>query len=344
MERCESGLIDSLGKTACGKPYRGSESLSLRHRIFMSKVFKNIFILVLLGGAVFFYRVPLQNLWGQLRNRYLPCTEPIAYSLGAFDKRFGISKDYFLSVMTDAEAVWEKPFGKDLFKYSSDGALKVNLVYDIRQESTQKLKSMGLVVDNSKASYDTMKSRYLVLSAEYDRDKIILEQKIKDLEIRKSAYDAEVTKINRRGGGDEATVNRLNAEAHSIEDEIGLINQIQDNLNSKADNINALVIGLNQLATLLNIDIKKFNTVGANLSGEFDEGVYKSSADGTEIDIYQFDNRAKLVRVLAHELGHALGLDHVDDPKAIMYRLNNGVNEKLTATDLKQLKNLCGIK
>jgi predicted Zn-dependent protease len=48
--------------------------------------------------------------------------------------------------------------------------------------------------------------------------------------------------------------------------------------------------------------------------------------------------------VLAHELGHALGLDHNEDSKAIMYRLNNGINEKLTNTDLVALKALCGIK
>lgn len=310
----------------------------------MKKIISNLFSLALLVGVIFYFRVPLSNLYSQVKLHFLPCREPIEYSLGEFDTRFGISKEYFLSAMADAEEIWEKPIDKDLFQHTPDGDLKINLIYDARQESTLKLKSMGVVVENNKASYDALKSKYLKLNSEYEAEKSAFENRVSVFETRKETYESEVDRVNRRGGADKETLARLNAERDYLNKEVAAIKVISDALNNKVDNINALIIALNQLATMLNIKVKEYNTIGASFEGEFDEGVYKSGSEGREIDIYQFDNRVKLVRVLAHELGHALGLDHVEGEKAIMYRLNNGVNEKLTESDLTQLKSLCNIE
>ena len=121
------------------------------------------------------------------------------------------------------------------------------------------------------------------------------------------------------------------------------INKLQTDLNSEVVNINALAIVLNRLVSSLNLEVNKFNTIGTSLGGEFEEGTYQEGPNGREIDIYQFDDEGKLARVLTHELGHALGLEHLENPKAIMYRLNNGVNEKLTADDIAALKKRCGL-
>lgn len=308
----------------------------------MNRIF-NILFLGTVVFAVYIYQDTLRNIWLQSYHTYFPCRSPIAYSLGQFDTDFGLTKEEFLTILQDAESLWETTVGKDLFKYKTGGDLKINLIFDERQESTLQLKEIGAEVENSRASYDNLKIKYDSMLSLYNQTKTTFENKVSKFEARKKAYELEVSQINSRGGANKQTVERLNTEKSYLNQEIASINQMQANLSSQVSAINQMTKTLNSMAGTLNLNVKEFNTIGRSLGEEFEEGSFTSDSSGRRIDIYQFENRTKLVRLLAHELGHALGIDHIEDPKAIMYRLNNGVNEKATASDIVELKKLCGI-
>ncbi len=301
---------------------------------------------IFLGTVVvvgFVYKDVLANVWVQSFNRYFPCRYPISYSIGTFDEKFGIKKEDFLKTIKDAESMWETSINKDLFVYKENGSLKINLIFDERQQTTTELKKIENSVENTRDNYDALKIEYDKLVGVYDQNKKQYDVRLFAFEDRKDAYDAEVSRVNSRGGGNKETVAKLNAEKNILVAEMNALNSLQAKLNTDVKKINSLSETLNSLAKTLNLNVKKFNTIGSSLGEEFEEGVYISDIEGRRIDVYQFEDRTKLVRLMAHELGHALGLDHNDDAKAIMYRLNNGVNEKLTPTDLKDLKALCGI-
>lgn len=312
----------------------------------MKKILKTFIILIAVSAVVFFLKDSFLQVVLSLQNEYFPCKQAITYSIGSFDERFNISREDFLNVVNIAEKTWEESIDKDLFIYMSNGEgdLKINLIYDIRQEATQKLNDIGLNVQDNKASYDDLKLKYNSMQADYTKLKIEFGSRVVLFKARQDAYIKEVTYFNENGGASKDDFNRLNKEEDYLNKEFEKINKLQEELNNIANDINALVVVLNRLVSSLNIEVNKFNTIGSELDGEFEEGTYKEDSTGREIDIYQFDDKGKLARVLTHEFGHALGLDHIEDTEAVMYRLNNGINEKLTLNDIEALKNHCQFK
>jgi hypothetical protein len=316
------------------------------------KLLKNLVLVLVVGVLAYHFRAPLRETmvpaWQSAKVLLFPldaCEEPIPYVLGNFDTDFKISKVYFLDALAEAEAIWEKPSGMNLFNYEPDNtevdALKVNLVYDYRQQATSTLASLGITVKNTQASYDSLKSKFLSLKASYEKLKSSFEVSVSAFNTKNQVYEKDVKYWNGKGGAPKSEYEKLEVIRLALEREAKALRATQDRLAEMVDEINAMVVVLNRLAAALNISVDRYNAINVERGESFEEGIYSSDGIERKINIYEFSSRAKLVRVLAHELGHALDLAHVADKEAIMYELNEGDSLKLTETDLNALKTEC---
>ena len=291
-----------------------------------------ILLITLIFLVIIFFRTPR------------PCQEPLTYRIGTVDERFGLSREEFTEAVGKAASIWGKSFSHDLFREDSKGVLEVNLIYDYRQEASDKLKSLNYKIGNTKSSYDDLKSHFENLKSEHEQKSAVLASDFNAYNARVSAFNAGIQSGKQQGGLSERSYTRLMAE----KDELNSINQNlqerQGEMKRMADTINSMVVVINEIATNYNLDVVNYRDEGARLGTEFCEGNYTSKDGRQTITIYQFDNGGRLVRVLAHEFGHALGLIHNNNREAIMYRLNQSDSLELAPADIAALKTRCGDK
>jgi Matrixin len=154
------------------------------------------------------------------------CSRPLPYRVDRFDERFGLTRQEFAEALRQAEEVWERAVGRDLFVETPGARLA-----DFRQR--------------------------------LESDRVAL--------------------------------------------------------NELAGTVSGLAQKGNAIAQTHNAGVATFNALyGA--PRQFHKGEF----DGRQIAVFEFHDSRDLVLLLAHELGHALGIRHVDDSAGVMHAVAGG--------------------
>ncbi len=270
-----------------------------------------------------------------------PCGIPLSYRIGTIDENFALTESQARAALADAEAVWEEGVGKDLFVYDSEAFFTVNFVYDERQAVTDEERELRHELDTQKNLNDSIKGEYDAYAAEYETLKAEYEKRQQKYARELKAYNETVAEWNEKGGAPEEVYDQLNEEQERLTREGEAINKMVDELN-------VLVEKLNELGTQGDLLVDSYNEIvddyndRFNTEREFTQGDYQ----GDFINIYEYESPEELRIVLAHELGHALSLDHVEGSQSIMYFFmgEQSLSKGLTVEDVEAFEATCSPK
>lgn len=287
---------------------------------------------MLLAGSAYILYLRILELY--------PCARPIEYSIGEIDPRFGMTKERFSGAIRDAVELWSRPIEKELFVEVPTGGLVISAVYDYRQEAETKMKNLGVKVDEGKQSFDELQAKYDGMRIQYEKDLESLRVLNDRYDREKKAYQEDLDTSKERGLS-PADVTRLEGKRQTVNAFVDDINVRRDKLKQQIDDMNAIFTVLSRLGSETNRAIDEYNNAGDQLHEEYEAALFTREDSQEHIEIFTFEDDEELEHLLAHELGHALGLQHVADTGAIMYRLNQHTNATLNATDIGALKAQC---
>jgi hypothetical protein len=236
------------------------------------------------------------------------CARPILYTVGTIDPRFGLREEAFINHLNRAATLWNKAAGRELFVYDPEGSLPVHLIFDERQQTA----NLGKEIQAAQKLHSER-------AAGLARARSVYENEAR-------SYEQDVAYWNARGGAPKSTYQ--------------VLEQKRRELVATGERLNAEVAALNAEVRQLNQEVSAYNV---DAGDTFEQGAYHVDRFKQYIHVYEFSNETQLVRLVAHELGHALGLDHAADPEAIMHPLNKSTSLALSKEDRAALTALCGL-
>jgi hypothetical protein len=283
----------------------------------------------------------------------VPCQAPLAWRVARVDPEFALGVGEARVVVSQAAAMWESAVGRRLFVNDRENGFPIRLVYDQRQSRAQDRIGRQQELDRAYAELAATREVFLERAERHEAAATRYNQSVRDLERRVAEHNATVRRWNEQGGAPDEVATELERAGLALDAARRELEAQALDLEERQRDLQA------QEASLAEDEAEHMRAVEAH-QREFPQaseqaGAYREAvrmegsrvtAVGREIRVYRFADEEDLRLVVAHELGHALGLGHGGAGDAVMSEEHvegGGARSvsRVHAADVEQLRARC---
>ncbi|WP_038035818.1 MULTISPECIES: matrixin family metalloprotease [unclassified Thioalkalivibrio] len=275
------------------------------------------------------------------------CEVPVALHLAGVDPRFRLERDAVQTALDAAVRMWDGQTPDVLFRQREGEGMPVRLVFDERQAGAESRDRARAELDRLQRGIAEREERLDHRHSALAADAAGYQRHLEDFQARQREYEQAVAAWNAgrmaHSAGNRERLERqrraLDRAGDDLDQRRRTLEQRRDELNRDIRALEREIDGFNERVAELNREI--------GTTGAFDMAVYEQHGARRSITVFKASDADELRLTLAHELGHALGIDHVDDPAAVMHAMLGEANagrRDLSEADRRALAAACDVE
>lgn len=253
------------------------------------------------------------------------CSTPLGWKLGYLDPAFNLTETEATAAISQAAQMWNQAFGRTLLQQDPQGFV-IDFRFDARQQQLLKQRLLSRNLNRYDQAIEpgreNLPQQFAALQQQIDS----FNQQTAQLQQQIAAFKPDAPNAAAERAQLERRQRELKQEADWLEQQRQQLVRDQDYLNETIKQRNALLTEAGPAA----------------ISGPFEVGLMNIRGNERLMTIYAFGSQQDLVATLAHEFGHAFGVEHTSAEDSIMYHSLSTQQAMLTAVDIAALESQCG--